>query len=347
MSKSRKAAARSEHIPDLSRLLDLVGAFGRQTILVIGDLVVDEYVTGEISRVSREAPVLILRHRQTEIVPGGGANAANNLAALGARVFPVGAVGDDPAGRALAAYFRRKHIDTSGIVSVRGWTTTSKTRFLARWAHTARQQVLRVDREPDNSPAPRAVQEIARRARARIAKANAVIVSDYGTGAVSPELLKGLRWKIATLDSRFRLLDYARAKFVAATPNEPEIEALYHAKIGNDSGKLSELSQKTLRTLGLRALLVTRGRDGMVLFERGKPAQDIPAYGNQDAVDVTGAGDTVIATFTLALAAGATFSEAAHLANFAGGIVVMKRGTATVSRAELEAAIRTEATAAK
>lgn len=347
MSESRKAVARSERLPDLSRLLDLVGAFGRQTVLVLGDLVVDEYVTGEISRVSREAPVLILRHRQTEIVPGGGANAANNLADLGARVLLVGAVGDDPAGRALLEYFRRKRIYTSGIVSVRGWTTTSKTRFLARWAHTARQQVLRVDREPEDSLAPRVIQEIARRTRERIAKANAILVSDYGTGAVSPKLLKGLHLKIATLDSRFHLLGYANLKIMAATPNEPEIEALYHVKIGSDYRKLEDLGQKTLRALGLQALLVTRGKDGMVLFERGKPAHDIPVYGNQDAVDVTGAGDTVIATFTLALAAGATFSEAAHLANYAGGIVVTKRGTATVSRAELDAAIRSEATGAR
>lgn len=347
MRAVRKPFARSEHSPDLSRLLDLVSAFGRQTILVLGDLVVDEYVTGEISRVSREAPVLILRHRQTEIVPGGGANAANNLVDLGAHVLLVGAVGDDYAGRELLSYFRRKRIDVSGVVSVRGWTTTTKTRFLARWAHTARQQVLRVDREPENPLSPRPSHEIARRARARIAKASAVLVSDYGVGSVSPPLLRGLRWKIAVLDSRFRLLDYRTARFTAATPNEPEIEALYHTTIGSDRRKLEALGQKTLRALGLQALLVTRGKDGMMLFERGKATHEIPVYGTDDAVDVTGAGDTVIATFTLALAAGATFAEAAHLANYAGGIVVTKRGTATVTRVELEAAIRSEATGAR
>jgi rfaE bifunctional protein kinase chain/domain len=347
MSAARRAIRRSERLPDLSRLLDLIAAFGRQTVLVLGDFVVDEYVTGEISRVSREAPVLILRHRQTEIVPGGGANAANNLADLGARVLPVGAVGDDPAGRELLACFRRKRMDVSGIVRVRGWATTTKTRFLARWAHTARQQVLRVDREPDVPLSPRALQKIARKARARLAKANAVLVSDYGAGSVSPQMLKGLRWKIATLDSRFRLLNYRAAGFTAATPNEPEIEALCHTKIGNDPRKLEALGQKTLRALGLQALLVTRGKDGMLMFERGKPPYEIPVHGADDAVDVTGAGDTVIAVFTLALAAGATFVEAAHLANYAGGIVVMKRGTATVTRGELEAAVRGEATSTR
>lgn len=332
-------------IPDLSRLLDIVSAFSRQSIVVLGDFVVDEYVTGEISRVSREAPVLILRHKQTEIIPGGGANAANNLADLGAKVFPVGAVGDDAAGNALIEYFRRKQVDVSGIIRARGWTTTTKTRYLARWTHTSRQQVLRVDREPETEMPSRIAAQILRKGRARIAKSNAVLVSDYGAGSVMPLLLKSLRARIVTLDSRYRLLEYRGVKLTAATPNEPELEALYHSKIGNDRRTLESVGQRTLRALNLDALLVTRGKDGMVLFVRAKPPYEIRVYGSDDAVDVTGAGDTVIAVFTLALAAGASFVEAAHLANYAGGIVVMKRGTATVARAELESAIRSEATA--
>lgn len=345
MSARRRLSAVGGRAPDLSRLLDLIAAFPRQKIVVLGDFVVDEYVTGEISRVSREAPVLILRHRQTEIVPGGGANAANNLMDLGARVFPVGVVGDDAPGEALLDYFHRKGVDVSGIVRARAWTTTTKTRFLARWTHTARQQVLRVDREPTGKLPEEVARQILRKARARIAKSDATIVSDYGAGAVTPELLRSMPWKMATLDSRYRMLDYRAARFTAATPNEPELETLYHAQIGNDRRKLESLGQKALRALGLQALLVTRGKDGMVLFERSKPPYEIGVYGNADAVDVTGAGDTVIAVFTLAIAAGGSFVEAAHLANYAGGIVVMKRGTATVMRAELEAAVRGEATA--
>ena len=345
MSRARKQNDRAGRLPDLSRLLDVVSVFSRQTVVVLGDFVVDEYVTGEISRVSREAPVLILRHKQTEIIPGGGANAANNLADLGARVLPVGAVGDDAAGDALIGYFRRKHVDVSGIIRARGWTTTTKTRYLARWTHTARQQVLRVDREAEMQLPSRVVAEILRKGRARIAKSNAVIASDYGAGSVTPQLLNGVRPKIAVLDSRYRLLDYRGAKLTAATPNEPELEALYHSQIGNNRRQLEALGQRTLRALNLGALLVTRGKDGMVLFERAKPPYEIRVYGSDDAMDVTGAGDTVIAVFTLALATGASFVEAAHLANYAGGIVVMKRGTATVTRAELESAIRGEATA--
>ena len=345
MKRPRKKADGGAQAPDLSRLLDIVSAFSRQTIVVLGDFVVDEYVTGEISRVSREAPVLILRRKQTEIIPGGGANAANNLADLGATVFPIGAVGDDAAGNALIEYFRRKEVDVSGIIRARGWTTTTKTRFLARWTHTSRQQVLRVDREPEAEMPSRIAAQVLRKSRVRIAKSDAVIVSDYGAGFVTPQLLKSLRPKIATLDSRYRLLDYRGAKLTAATPNEPELEALYHSTIGNDRRALENLGQRTLRALNLNALLVTRGKDGMVLFERAKPSYYIRVYGSDDAVDVTGAGDTVIAVFTLALAAGASFVEAAHLANYAGGIVVMKRGTATVTRAELESAICGEATA--
>jgi D-glycero-beta-D-manno-heptose-7-phosphate kinase len=331
--------------PDLSRLLELVASFPRQTITVVGDFVADEYVTGEISRVSREAPVLILRHQKTEIVPGGGANAANNVVALGARVLPVGAVGDDAAGDALVDYFRKKKVNVSGLVRVRHANTTTKTRFLARWSHTARQQVLRVDREPGR-PLPEIVaKRINQKARTCISKSDAVLVSDYGAGSVTPELLSRVGAKVSTLDSRHRLLDYRNAGFTAATPNEPELEALYHLSIGKDEKRLELLGQRTLRALGLKALLVTRGKDGMVLFERAKPPYKIAVYGVEDAVDVTGAGDTVIAVFTLALAAGASFVEAAHLANYGGGIVVMKRGTATVSRGELEAAVRSEASA--
>ena len=332
---------------DLARLLDLLGGFARQTIVVLGDFVVDEFVSGEISRVSREAPVLILRHRRTDFAPGGGANAVNNLADLGARVLPVGAVGDDPAGRALLDSFRGKRIDTSGILRVRGWTTTTKTRFLAGWTHTSAQQVLRVDREPTEKLPARVQAAIERKARDRARRAAAVLVSDYGLGVATPALVGKLRAERITLDSRYALLDYRSAGVTAATPNEPELEALYHTRIGSDTGKLEQLGASTLRKLGLAALLVTRGKDGMVVFERGRRPHAIPIYGTDKVADVTGAGDTVIAAFTLALAAGATFVEAAHLANYAGGIVVMKRGTATVSRQELEAAVRSEVTSVR
>jgi D-glycero-beta-D-manno-heptose-7-phosphate kinase len=336
---------------DLTRLLDIVGAFAKQTICVVGDFVLDEFVSGEISRVSREAPVLILRHLRSEAYPGGAANAVNNIAELGARVLPVGVVGDDEGGQKLLDFFRRKRVDVSGIVRAREWVTTTKTRYLAGWTHTTEQQVLRVDRESAGS-LPEKIEHVVERKSQRMARrADAVLVSDYGMGAAAPSLVRKLSAKRLTLDSRYRLLDFRDAGVTAATPNEPELEAAYHARVGTDIRRFEELGGQALRDLGLEALIVTRGKDGLSLFEgdsdrgRGVPQspKHIPIYGSDAPVDVTGAGDTVIAVFTLALAAGATYLEAAHLANYAGGIVVMKRRTATVTRAELEAALRREA----
>jgi D-glycero-beta-D-manno-heptose-7-phosphate kinase len=351
--KHRAAVGSADSTVDLTRLLDIVSAFSRQTICVAGDFVLDEFVSGEISRVSREAPVLILRHRRSEIYPGGAGNAAANLAELGALVLAVGVVGDDEGGRALLDYLRRKRVNVSRILRVRDWVTTRKTRYLAGWTHTTEQQVLRVDREPGEALPEATRESIARRARQAARRSGAVLVSDYGLGAASPALVKRLRAKCVTLDSRYRLLAYADAGVIAATPNEAELEEAYHERVGTDPRKLEALGERALRELAADCLVVTRGKDGMAVFERdaqaqreaSKPPVHIPIYGSDAPVDVTGAGDTVIAVFTLALAAGASYLEAAHLANYAGGIVVMQRRTATVTRAELEAALRREATA--
>ena len=338
---------------DLTRLFDIVGAFSRQTIGVVGDFVLDEFVSGEISRVSREAPVLILRHLRSEACLGGAANAVNNLAELGARILAIGVVGDDEGGATLLELFRRKGVNITGIVRAPGWTTTTKTRYLAGWTHTTEQQVLRVDREAKGILPENIQRTILSKAQKAAKRADAILVSDYGLGAAPPALVRKLSAKRLTLDSRYRLLEFRDAGITAATPNEPEIEAAYGSPVGTNLARLEELGDRALRELGLEALVVTRGKDGLALFEadsttgRGarKPPRHIPIHGSDTPVDVTGAGDTVIAVFTLALAAGATYLEAAHLANYAGGIVVMKRRTATVTRAELESVLRKEATA--
>lgn len=334
---------------DLARLIEIVSAFPRQSVCVLGDFVLDEFVSSDISRVSREAPVLILRHRRTDYYPGGGANAAMNLAALGAGVTAVGVVGDDAGGRVLLERFRAAKVGTRGVTRVRGWTTPIKTRFLAGWTHTTEQQVLRVDREPSEKLTAAATKGLERNARGAAAKAGAVLVSDYGFGAATPDLVKKISAGRITLDSRYRLLEYRDCGITAATPNESELEAAYHEQIGSNLAKLEELGQRGREELGLESLVVTRGKDGLAVFEapagKAAAAHHIPVYGSDEAVDVTGAGDTVIAVFTLALAAGASHLEAAHLANYAGGVVVMKRCTATVTRGELDLALRAEATA--
>jgi D-glycero-beta-D-manno-heptose-7-phosphate kinase len=346
MSAGEKNA--SEVSMDLAALGDIVGRFAGKKIILFGDFVADEFQFGEISRVSREAPVLILRHRGTHVARGGGANAANNLAALGAKVYPITVVGEDAAGDSLAEYFRKIGVDTSGIVHAKDWVTPTKTRFLAGWTHTVAQQVLRVDREPTEPPAQKILVKIAAKLRTKWRSADGMAISDYGFGVASPLAVKqALRRKssagVTTLDARYRLDAYANCGIMAATPNEAELEALHHSSIGRDLNELERCGKSTLKKMGLQSLLVTRGKDGMALFERkGKKLTQIPVHGNDQAVDVTGAGDTVLAAYTLALASGATALEAAQIANIAGGLVVMKRGTAVVTSAELLGAIRAE-----
>jgi D-glycero-beta-D-manno-heptose-7-phosphate kinase len=350
MSGRRSGITEGSSSVDLVTLAEYVEQFSSKTVMLLGDFVADEFQYGEISRVSREAPVLILRHRETHIVPGGGANAANNLAALGARVLPVTAVGDDAAGDALIAYFKEKRLNVSGIVRARGWTTPTKRRFLAGWTHTVGQQVLRVDYEPSSAPPAVVRTKIEALLRAKLRAVDAIAVSDYGFGVATPELVRRFTAKRkmlpVSLDARYNLTAYAKAGVTSATPNEGELEELHHTSIGQNLQELERCGRATLAAMKLRALLVTRGRDGMALFEPPGRMTRIAIHGSDQAVDVTGAGDTVLAAYTLALACRATPLEAAHIANIAGGLVVMKRGTATVSRGELLEAIRSEAAGA-
>ena len=349
MKKRKTTAPSTGPAVDYAALSEFVERFPGKKAVLFGDFVADEFQFGEIARVSREAPVLILRHRETHLVPGGGANAAHNLADLGARVLPVTAVGDDAAGDALVQFFRGKRVDVSGMIRVKGWTTPVKTRILAGWPHTTHQQVLRVDREPQGELPAEARAKLDKKLRERLQAADVLAVSDYGFGVAGPEPVRGALQRkkgecIATLDARHDLTSYARTGITSATPNESELEALLHTRIGQNIAELERSGRAALLAMKLRSLLVTRGRDGMALFEAGKPTAHIPIHGSDQAVDVTGAGDTVLAVFTLALASGASALEAAHLANIAGGLVVMKRGTATVPREELLAAIRREVT---
>jgi rfaE bifunctional protein kinase chain/domain len=311
------------------------------TITVLADLVADEFIFGEISRVSREAPVLILKHRERTVVPGGGGNAIYNLADLGVQVLPVGVVGDDEPGRLLLQRFRQKKIPITGIFKLKGYTTVTKTRILAGMTHTNRQQVVRVDREPDVLPNANLERKLVTAAREYMRASDALLLSDYGYGAATPSILDQVRGAAknipVSLDSRYRLLEYRGVS--AATPNEPEIEEALGIKIGPDVEKLLAAGKSIMERMKLQSLVITRGRDGMVAFQRRRKPVQIPIFGTDQVADVTGAGDTVIASFTAALAAGMDTESAARLANYAGGLVVMKRGTATVNRDELVAAI--------
>jgi rfaE bifunctional protein kinase chain/domain len=330
---------------DPGRLLSLVDDFERTRVVVFGDLIVDEFIYGELSRVSREAPVLILDYDSTEIVPGGAGNAASNVSALGGAATAVGAAGRDDTGRRLLDVMRRG-VDIRSIVRPAAYRTPTKTRILAGGVHSAKQQVVRIDRgtRPAFSDADR--RAIESRLLAACARADALLVSDYGMGVTTPALVARARARLkpkkagrppTLIDSRYALLGFRG--MTACTPNESEVEHLLGVRIGENARILEKAGRELLARTRSQAVLVTRGSRGMAVFERDQPTIHIPIFGSDQIADVTGAGDTVIATMTLALAAGATFLEAARLANYAGGLVVMKRGTATVSADELRQAI--------
>jgi len=329
-----------------ARLLGLVDGFAKHRIAVVGDIVADEFLTGQISRVSREAPVLILRYDATRIVPGGGGNAANNVAALGGRVELFGLVGQDEAGRALVKSFPGT-VRKGGVMRPAGFHTPTKTRVLAGGIHSAKQQIVRIDREPTDPPPAPVLQAFTEKVLATIERADAVLLSDYGYGVVTPLLAEAILHRLKAsprrrqvpvlVDSRYNL--GAFCDVTACTPNQPEVEQLLGVRINDDLDALERAGRTLLRRLRMNAVLVTRGSHGMALFEPKMPTAHIPIFGSDEIADVTGAGDTVMATLALALASGASFYEAARLANYAGGIVVMKRGTATVSADELRQAI--------
>lgn len=329
---------------DRAQLLQIIRRFPRQRVVVLGDLVADEFVHGEIARVSREAPVLILKERARQIFPGGGANAANNLADLGARVHLVGAVGQDRAGDALLAHFQSRGIPANAVMRPPDYVTPTKSRILGRLGHSHAQQIVRIDKEPQGLLGEEWRLQLTARAAELQLTSSGTLVSDYGYGAANAQQVKKLAslrpnpGAVITADSRYDFRSYTG--LTAATPNEPEIEAAYGQPIGDDIEKLHRLATLTLRRQRMDSLLVTRGREGMVLYQPKLPPLALPIFGSDQVADVTGAGDTVIAAYTLALAARASFRIAAMLANVAGGLVVMKSGTATVSGAELAEAIR-------
>lgn len=328
---------------DRSRLLQLIARFRDRRVALVGDLVADEFVHGEIARVSREAPVLILKERERRILPGGGANAASNLVDLGAKVTLAGVVGEDEAGDALLAHFEGKGVATDLVSRRTDYRTPTKSRVLGTLGHGRPQQIVRVDREPQPL-APAARRQLTQSLAASLAGTSALLVSDYGYGATSAQEVEFLRRRngrrglVVTVDSRYDLATYRHV--TASTPNEPEIEAAFGARIGNDMELLRHLAEGIIRRRHLEALLVTRGRDGMILYQRGRRPRNLAIFGSDQVADVTGAGDTVIAAFTLTLAAGGSFWHAAMIANCAGGLVVMKSGTATVSARELAEGIR-------
>ena len=323
----------------MKRLIEIVHRFADRRLLIIGDAIADQFLYGNISRVSREAPVFILRHELTQTVPGGAANCAMNLAALGARVSLIAAVGNDESGRELRTKLETAGVDVSGVIVSEKIQTTTKVRILAGQSHSNKQQVIRIDYEGAALGNDQPRDSILDALKKALPSADAVVISDYNYGVVDPravDLIRESRPKPVLVDSRFRLSHFTG--FTAATPNEDEVEHLIGRSI-ESTDELEIAAEVLKKELGHQALLVTRGAQGMMLLADGDAPLHIAAVGAQQSVDVTGAGDTVIATFALAIASYASFADAARLANYAGGLVVMKRGTASVTAAELEHSI--------
>ena len=329
---------------DSAHLLSLTDALRNKKVVVVGDVVADEFVYGRVARMSREAPVLILEYDSTEIVPGGAGNAANNVAALGGKATLVAVVGRDLPGRRVMAALHRR-VDSRYLQRIQGTPTPLKTRILAGGVHSAKQQVVRIDRGVDRPVEPGVRLAFERAALEAIRQGDAVLVSDYGSGLITPAFVEKIRRALkharlpipVLIDTRHRLLDYSG--LTACTPNESEVEQALGIRIDDNQRILERAGREILERTRMQAVLITRGSRGMALFVRKGPILHIPIFGTDSIVDVTGAGDTVVSTVALALAAGASFEAAARLANYAGGLVVMKRGTATVTAGELAEAI--------
>jgi D-glycero-beta-D-manno-heptose-7-phosphate kinase len=328
--------------PALNDVAALLPAFSTSEVVVVGDFVADEYVYGETERISREAPVLIVRYESSELKAGGAGNAAQNLAALGVKVRAIGVVGDDALGTALLDELEGGGIDVAGILRVKGRATEAKTRILAGGRSTRRQQMLRLDRAAKDPLPAAVVRKLASLVGRAGRGAGAVLASDYGSGVVGLDVIEALRRvhraRVPVCgDSRYALTQFKGLTMVK--PNEVELEAASGLSLAGPKG-LERAARALLRKVACEVLLVTRGRNGMSVFRPGLPPVHLAAHGSQDAVDVTGAGDTVAAAFAAGLAAGGDALTAAQLANVAGALQVQKPGTATVSRAELAAALQ-------
>jgi len=320
----------------------LIEQFPRLRILVLGDFILDEFVFGEISRISREAPVLILKYRGTDTAPGGGANTVSNVAQLGAEAIPLGFLGRDQAADQLLSGWSDR-VEKRYAFQDSTFQTTRKSRFLAGSFHSFQQQVVRLDHEYPYHLAEEHEQKILTSLSELVPEIDALILCDYSLGSINPGIREAAlslareHEKNIVVDSRDHPQNYAGATSI--TPNITEIEAALSIQIGEDLDVLEEIGSRLLQEWNLKALLVTRGKLGMSLFTEDR-VTSVPIYGSDEIADVTGAGDTVTATYTLALAAGGSFQQAAQLANYAAGLVVMKKGTATVSPAELLDAVR-------
>ena len=327
---------------DKAKLLQSLPKLAGKRVLVVGDIFLDEYISGRATRLSREAPIPVLEFAGRRYVPGGAANPSNNIVALGGMAYQVGVIGDDEAGRTLLAKLKEAGIDTAAVVTDPGRTTTTKTRIVAQGSLRFPQQLARIDHLDRRPVAGEVEKAIVVHLEALIPQVDAVLISDYQTGVASEAVvaatLRSARQhgRLATVDSQGNLHKFSGFDLVKC--NQREAEAVLGRTISSEDD-FQAAQEHLLADLEIQAILITRGPDGMSLLGHDQPYAHIPAANVSEVFDVTGAGDTVIAVATLALAAGLDLLSAAHLANYAAGLVVRKLGNATATPAELAWAI--------
>jgi rfaE bifunctional protein kinase chain/domain len=320
------------------RLPQLLDWFQGLRVMVVGDLVLDHYLVGDAGRISREYPVVILNHERDEYRPGGAANTVANLAALGATVIPIGWIGTDLSGDELMKILGSASCETNGVVRDPSARTVTKTRIVAGGTHGGGlgQHLLRVDQLGNGAPSASVEDELTRRIEHSASMISGFVLSDYGQGTLTRRIAESIMrladGRYVGLDSRHRLLDYPGVS--AATPNLEEAAEASGLGVQYEVG-IEEAGTHLRAQLGAEALLITRGGEGMSLFEASGRPVHIPVANKSEVFDVTGAGDTVVAAFTLARLAGGSYLEAAHLANVAGGISVRRAGATPVSAREL------------
>lgn len=326
----------------MEELLAYLPEFSQQKILVLGDMIADEFIVGQPERLSREAPVLILQHDDHSILPGGGTNAANNVAALGGQVHVAGVIGDDNVGQRLNDYLQQQSIKTEGLIIDKSRPTSVKTRILAGGGQTVKQQVVRIDKLEQDDIDQEIEDQLLAYIERIIPEMDAIILSDYGNGVFTPRIkeevirLANKFGKITAVDSRYELFTFK--DITIATPNKEETEKALGMKLDSKE-KVSEAGRRLLDEMNAEAMLVTLGGDGMTIFDREGLEEHVPASNFTEVFDVTGAGDTVIGTLALALASDADLVSAMKLANYAAGIVVRKTGVATTNQEELSAVL--------
>ena len=325
------------------RLPGLLEVFRGLRVMVVGDLVLDHYLVGDAGRISREYPVVILNHERDEYRPGGAANTVANLATLGAEVVPAGWIGADGPGDQLVKILNAAGCATDGVLRDPTARTVTKTRIVAGGTQGGGlgQHLLRVDQLGTGAPDEKAENELVKNIEQRANEVDGFVLSDYGHGAVTPRVAGVVRRlsedRYVGLDSRHRVLSYPGV--TAATPNLEETAEATGLDLENET-EIEEAGALVRAKLDAEALLITRGGDGMSLFESGREPVRIPVANKSEVFDVTGAGDTVVAAFTLARLAGGSYLEAAHLANAAGGISVRHAGATPVGAGELRDALR-------